>query len=71
MFYIQRVLADFWGRKDSVHKKFTLISYAQRSNMHRCACDWHKSRYLFDLNSLPNALFIKHKYAQDDYNWMN
>ena len=56
MFYIQRILADFWGRKDSVvgiKNLLSLISYAQRSNMHRCACDWHKSRYLFDLKSLP------------------
>ena len=37
----------------------SLISYAQRSNVHRCACDWHKSRCLFDLNSLPRRAVYK------------
>ena len=62
MFYIQRILADFWGRKDSVvsiKNSLSLISYAQPSNMHRCACDWHKSRYLFDLKSVPRRAVYK------------
>ena len=62
MLYIQRVLADFWGRKDSVvgiNKLFIAHSNAQRSNMHRCACDWHKSRCLFDLKSLPRRAVYK------------
>ena len=51
MFYKQRVLADFWGRKDSavgINKLIIAHSMctAQR-HMHSYACDWHKSeRYL-------------------------
>ena len=69
MFYKQRVLANFWGRKDSANcasrkrrgALFTAlcISYAQRSNTHLCACDWHNSRCLFDLKSLPRRAVYK------------
>ena len=62
MFYIQRVLADFEVEKTARSAETncsSLISYAQRSNMHRCACDWHKSRCLFDLKSLPRRAVYK------------
>ena len=61
MFYIQRVLADFWGRKDSavgINKLF-IAHFICWNNMHRCACYWHKSRCLFDLKSLPRRAVYK------------
>ena len=53
MFYKQRVLADFWGRKDSavgINKLFIAHSMCTAQwHMDCCACDWHKSEDYFGL----------------------
>ena len=75
MFYIQRVLADFWGRKDKRgrHKQIVYRSF----HMHReetctVALATGTNRAVFSTPYVcQDALFIKYKYAQDDYNWMN
>ena len=75
MFYIYRVLADFWGRKDSVvgiNKLFIAHSYMHSAVTCTAALAIGTSRAVFSTpNVCQDALFIKHKYAQDDYNWMN
>ena len=69
MFYIQRVLADIWGRKDSVvgiNKLFIAHSICT------AALATVTNRAVFSTSTVcQDALFIKHKYAQDDCNWMN
>ena len=68
MFYKQRVLANCWGRKDSAicaSRKRSGVCYCaqciwtERSNIHRCVCDWHESRCLFDLKSLLRRAVYK------------
>ena len=62
LFYKHRLLAGFWGRKTARSAQRNCLSpipCARRSNMHRCACDWHKSRCLFDLKSLLRRAVYK------------
>ena len=75
MFYKQRVLANFWGRKDSA-------ICASRKRSGACYCAVHMNlainKFVYadhavfsTLKVCWEALVIKHKYAQDDYNWLN
>ena len=105
MFYKQRVLANFWGRKDSAICASRKRSGHNFTIWHLCTSRTHLNVAIISLffaniwylNTLihsiiiilrvlmfykqrvlanfwgrkEDALFIKHKYAQDDYNWMN
>ena len=75
MFYKQRVLANFWGRKDSA-------ICASRKRSGACYSAVHMKWAINSLfmptalsfrpqKSAKDALYIKHKYAQDEYNWLN
>ena len=74
IFYKQRVLAYFWGRKDSA-----ICASRNRSGACVSYCAVHME---WAINSLfmptplsfrpeNDALFIKHKYAQDYVKWLN
>ena len=76
MFYIQRVLADFWGRKDSAYRRHKQTVYRSFHMLSAVTCTaalaTGTNRAVFSTSKVcQDALFIKHKYAQDDYNWMN
>ena len=105
MFYKQRVLANFWGRKDSAicasrkrsGHNFTIWHLCtSRTNLNVAIISlffaniWYLNKLIHSIIIIlrvlmfykqrvlanfwgrkEDALFIKHKYAQDDYNWIN
>ena len=68
MFYIQRVLADFWGRKDSVVgiNKLFIAQFICIAVTYTAALATGTNRAVFSTSTVCQDLFIKHKYAQDE-----
>ena len=70
MFDKQRVLANFWGAICASRKRSGMLL--------RCGYELSDKQFVYadhavfsTLKVCWDALYIKHKYAQDDYNWLN